>query len=422
MRLKLFLIHIVFSIALLGILVLNFPFSFVSSSQGQIDETNTQYIGVNMKGLYTSIPQQRESSSSFPVNYYEDSFRLISEAGMNHVRYLIYWESFVKNPSPFMKELKAVASAADKYNIKVIYDNHQFHTSSWLNPQRGTGFPVFLFENSPDLFPYKSGGGAKYESAKLWWTNWWDRQIKDVNGTDGWILMSNYLKQIVGAVDKHESTLGYEILSEPQVHNDTQWQKVGAFNSFMVDEMRKVTQKTLAYSQQIPASINDKTIGVTSENMAKMVPTDKGNVIFKVSLYGPPIPDTYQGKRFDIFVKAGQLANVPVYVGEWNNVVREQNTNEEGNVVWQINSTNSDISQTVADRFIGYMNDKNVWGWAYWLWNFKPQDTPNFNLINVTTAIAGEGSIQPIKYYDILKTAIYNNNIDSIDNDFIIKP
>ena len=39
-----------------------------------------------------------------------------------------------------MDELEQVANAADKNGIKVIYDNHQWHTSSWLE-DRGTGFP-----------------------------------------------------------------------------------------------------------------------------------------------------------------------------------------------------------------------------------------------------------------------------------------
>ena len=144
--------------------------------------TNSQQlIGVNMLGYYTSLPQTRDFKNPLPDNYYDQSFKIIKDGGMNHVRYVYYWESYVKNPTAFINELKFVATLADKYGLKIIYDNHQFHTSSWLNPQRGTGFPNFLFQNNSE-YAYGSGGGPKYPSAVAWWTHWWNREITDVNG------------------------------------------------------------------------------------------------------------------------------------------------------------------------------------------------------------------------------------------------
>lgn len=128
--------------------------SYFNNSYAQISsEASGPFVGVNMRGLYTAISQSKStasenSTSSFPPNYYEDSFRILSDAGMNHVRYTFYWEGFIVNPEAFINELLAVANTADKYGIKVLYDNHQFHTSSYLNPQRGNGFPYFLFEGS----------------------------------------------------------------------------------------------------------------------------------------------------------------------------------------------------------------------------------------------------------------------------------
>ena len=37
-----------------------------------------------------------------------------------------------KDPISFMKELAIVADTADKWGINVLYDNHQWHTSSGL--------------------------------------------------------------------------------------------------------------------------------------------------------------------------------------------------------------------------------------------------------------------------------------------------
>ena len=159
-----------------------------------------QLIGVDMFGYYTSIPQKRDFSYVLPENYYDDSFRLISEAGMNHIRYVYFWESYIKNPIAFLKEIEYVASIADKYGIKVIYDNHQYHTSSWLDPQKGTGFPSFLFQNST-RFAFGSGGSSNYPAATSWWEDWWDRKVIDFNGTDGWTLLAQFMKRIVHAVE-----------------------------------------------------------------------------------------------------------------------------------------------------------------------------------------------------------------------------
>ncbi len=419
---NLFILRFCLSLPLIGIalslLLVNAYFPHLVLAQ-TTDEGGPYYKGVNMKGLYTSVAETRGvDNSSFPQDYYEKSFRLISDAGMNYVRYVFYWEAFVSDPEAFMNELQTVANTADKYKINVLYDNHQFHSSSWLNPQRGTGFPSFLFAtDNSTLYPYKSGGSAKYSTAEMWWSNWWDRSIKDPQGNDGWTLLAGFLKDVVNLVDKHPSTLGYEILNEPQVHSNAQWEKVGQFNTFMVNELRTVTQKTIAYSQQIPASINDKKISVTSENMAKMAPENKTNVVFKISMYGLPMDNNFQEKKLNVFLKAADLANVLAYVGEWNDVERIKTVNAEGKTVWNITNEKTDIDQMEANSYIQTFDNANVWGWSYWLWNFKPHDTVNFNLINVTS----DGRIQPTEYYNILKNAIYFGNTGESYSD-VIKP
>jgi hypothetical protein len=367
------------------------------AQESNLSSSNTDlptFMGVTMRGSHTSEKETQVSDTIAPSNYYDESFRLIHDAGMNHVRYLFYWESYVKNPSQFMEELAMVAETADKWGLKVLYDNHQWHTSSWLE-SRATGFPSFLFEGNPEL-EMDSGGNTNDEAARIWWTDWWDRSVKDTGGNDGWSLLSEFLTNLANAVDSHPSTLGYEILSEPQIHSDDQWEKVGQFNTFMVNELRKVTQKTIAFSQQVPASINAPDIDVIPENQAKMVPANKNNVVFKISLYGVST-DSFQEARLDGLVEAAQLADVPIYVGEWNNVVRER----EGGV-FRISPEESDLSQEETNLFLQDFKRIGVWGWAFWQWNYKDHDVPNFNLILVSE----DGTIQPTEYYERLKTAI----------------
>lgn len=389
---------LVLSIVIFSLLLTN---SFILSSHGQ--QTDQISYGVNMKGYHTSMPQARTIGSIMPANYFDDSFKLISEAGMNHVRFVFYWESYERDPTNFMLELQSVAQAADKYKVNVIYDNHQFHTSSWFNPQRGTGFPSFLFQDNP-AYPAGNGGGPKYAPAKAWWTDWWNQAVKDTNGTDGWTLQAEFLKKIVGTLDSHKSTLGYEILSEPQVHNVDQWEKIGKFNTFMVSELRKLTSKVLVYSMNIPIDLKSP-INLTPENLAKMKPQNSTNLVFKISIYGLPTESSYQQQKFNTFLKASNITGVPIYVGEWNNVLREQTVIEDGTSVFEINPFASDITQEQANLFVKTFKDLGIWGIAYWKWDFVSLDTPNFNLIS----IGDDGQITTNKYFRQLKIALESN-------------
>ena len=369
-----------------------------------MQESNGAHLGVNMRGYYTSMPQSRDFKFPFPDNYYDTSFKELSKANIiDHVRYRYYWESYVRNSSAFLNEIEEVSNTADKYGLKIVYDNHQFHTSSWLNPSRGTGFPSFLFADTV-LYPQDGGGTAKSTAAQVWWTKWWDRSIKSINGTDGWTLQLNFLKRIVSIVDKHPSTLGYEILSEPQVHNVDQWSKIGNYNSFMTDELRGLTNKTIIFSMNIPIDLKSP-INVNAENLAKMTPQNKENVVFKFSLYGIP-SDGYQNEKLELFENTSKLAGVSIYIGEWNNVKRVATYNEEGRLIWTIDETLSDINQAQANKIVGKFKEIGIWGLAFWEWSFVPNDTPNFNLVNVTSnKVTGKETMQTTEYFNIIENA-----------------
>jgi hypothetical protein len=371
------------------------------------DQKGPIFIGVNVRGEYTNLQHERYPDSVFPKNYYDDSFSLIRDAGMNLVRYLFYWEAYERNPELFIQELRTVANVADKYGIKVIYDNHQYQTSSWLDPKNGTGFPESLFQNTDGhIFDIGSGGKTHHESAKIWWTEWWDRSIEDADGTDGWDLMSEFLKKIVKTVDNHPSTLGYEILNEPQIHNDNQWEKVGEFNTFMVKELRTVTQKTIIFSQQIPGSKDSEVIDLTPENIAKMAPEDKNNTLFKFTLYRLPEPGGYHEERFNTYLAAGEISGIPVMIGEWNNFervrVEERDNDGDKSVVYKVDAETSDIDQQRASFFVEMFEESPIWGWAYWNWNYIPNPLAAVNLLTVTP----DGKILPTKYLEVLKNAV----------------
>jgi hypothetical protein len=320
----------------------------------------------------------------------------MKDAGLNHARFLFYWEAYEKNPQAFMNELEQVANLADKYGIKVIYDNHQWHTSSWLE-KRGTGFPISLFENNSQKYPMNSGGKEGQPTAKLWWSDFWNGSVKDGQGKDAWTSLADFWKKVIAKVDNHPSTFGYEILSEPHVESPDQWEKIGNFNSFITDEMRKDTNKTVIYSMNVPLpSSLPGPIQLTPENLAKMAPTNKENVMFKISVYGIPDRDQYQKQRFDLFKKTSELTGDPLYIGEWNNVVRTQ-----VNGVFQLDPAKSGLDQQTTDAMLQAFKKDNITASAFWKWDYQDADVASFNLV-----LNQNGTITPTQYYTYLKNSV----------------
>jgi len=380
----------------------DFKISYSDSNQTDHD----QLIGVNMKGMHTSLNYEKFPNVTISSDYYDKSFKLIKNAGLNHVRYVLYWEAYENNPTLFLQELENVANLADKWGLNMIYDNHQFHTSSWLDNKRGTGFPSFLFDK--DIYPINSGVTTSSSSnsnttTELWWTNWWNRTISDKENTrDGWILQAHFLKILVKYLDTHNSTKGYEILNEPQVFSMDQWSKIGKYYEYMINELRNHTNKTIVIDMTIPIKFQDSILNLTSENMAKIIPKDR-NSIFKISLYGIPFDDNYQDRKVELLMNVSKIAKIPIYVGEWNNVNREKKLTENNNDdVSKINSTNSDLTQNESDTLVKKFTSLNVYGWAFWNWNYVNTPPQNFNLINFST----NGDIVPTKYFNILKNSV----------------
>jgi polyhydroxyalkanoate synthesis regulator phasin len=207
--------------------------------------------------------------------------------------------------------------------------------------------------------------------------------------------MAEFLKKIVLTVDNHSSTLGYEILSEPHVDDTNQWSQIGKFNSFITEALRDITSKTIVYSMNVPVDLNSQ-INISPENLAKMAPSNKDNIAFKISVYGVPDRDDYQKERFDLFLDTRNLTGVPLYIGEWNNVVR---TKEGG--VFKINPGASDFTKSNAEKILDALKKEGVWGTAFWKWDYRDADTASFNLVSDEN-----GKLVPTEYFGILEDSV----------------
>jgi hypothetical protein len=201
------------------------------------------------------------------------------------------------------------------------------------------------------------------------------------------------MKKIVNAVNNHTSTLGYEIINEPHVYSIDSWQKVGNYNSFITDQLRTVTQKIIVFDRQVPPDPWGP-IGVTPENMAKMAPTNKTNVVFKATLFGIPFQNSFAEDRLSVYVKTAQLAGVPLYMGEFNLKVSETYRPVD------------DVNQTIVNLFVQKFNEVNVWGWGMWIWDFKPHERP---FTNYDFATFTNNGVYPNKYFLYIKNAVSNH-------------
>ena len=127
-----------------------------------------------------------------------------------------------------------------------------------------------------------------------------------------------------------------------------------------------------------------------------MAPSSKQNIAFKISVYGVPDRDDYQKERFDLFLDTRDLTGVPLYIGEWNNVVR---TKEGG--VFKINPGASDFTKSNAGKILEALKKEGVWGTAFWKWDYRDADTASFNLVNDES-----GELVPTKYFGILEDTV----------------
>ncbi|HEY6949713.1 MAG TPA: hypothetical protein VI146_03810, partial [Nitrososphaeraceae archaeon] len=106
--------------------------------------------------------------------------------------------------------------------------------------------------------------------------------------------------------------------------------------------------------------------------------------------------DAYQKQRFDLFLKTRDLTGVPLYIGEWNNVVRTRD-----GAVFKINPGQSDFTKSNAAQILGAFKKAGVWGTAFWKWDYRDADTTSFNLVSDSS-----GKLVPTKYFGILKDTV----------------
>jgi hypothetical protein len=298
----------------------------------------SQYKGVNLidKSLMAKENQDWLTFSA-PSSIF-DRLAEIKSQGFNSIRLPYWWEGYVKNPTAFVSALNQVSSAADKLGICIVYDFHQYHTSSHFN-NGGGGFPSFLTKPyTPDMT-----GEIKF------WADYYENNIS-YNGVKIWDLQSNFLRDIIiKNVDSHPSTAGYEIINEPRVDYCYQFTEVGNMHTYIGNKMRSATTKLIFFQ-------NASNSGCTDWNNPKLeshaLPRGVSNLVYAPHIYNKGSPTLLSSLHLpmlkDYFQK--QQPEMPIYIGEWGQLAGQ--------------GINQDIMKTYLKAF----KENNV-GWAYWVWD-----------------------------------------------------
>ena len=330
--------------------------------------------GVNFNCIWCAKYQNRSTIPIPPDNYIEDSFKIFQEEGINCIRIPIYWESYEKNTNEFLNELNLISNIADKYDISCIYDNHQWKCSSYLG--YGIGFPTSL------LLPYfnkdnlkkNSMNPPKQDDLKNFWNKWWDRKLVTLDGNDGWDAQLDYLEKVVKRVNENKSTLGFEILNEPQVYRWGDLKKVGKYHNYILERLTLITDKSF-FLCGVNSSISIENIFPGEQSKIKPISKYiKNNLFYDIHPYPPSIP-------LLIFYKITSLLmdNMPIYVGEFNSGIKKGVT----------------INKNGFAKYIKLLKWFSASGCALWQWSYiRDNEHPAFNLAQII-----DGKISPSKNF-----------------------
>ena len=290
----------------------------------------------------------------------DESLSHIRQYDFNLVRVPFYWEAFDIDAKAVLAEMELIASRAQQLEIYVIFDFHQYGTSSYFynNPYYG-GFPWSALQE------YTFDGGPRAE--KKFWNDFYNNDIT-VDGISLWELQARVFNKIIKRVDNYKSVLGYELLNEPPIYDNSQYEKLGSYHTFMAQKIRSYgSEKFILFNRAYPAW--DSSL-VDWRYYEKIAPKGVENVIFA--------PHRYSKLYDGIFLNYQKLSKVwggvPVILGEWAQGSQEDTT-----------------------RFVAELK-KYGFGWTYWSWKPGSSHDPQ-RLIN--------SNYEPTVYLSYLSNA-YN--------------
>lgn len=301
-----------------------------------------QLHGVNFSDrILTAKQNQNQNYGSVTDTNLQRSLQLIKAYGFNVIRVNYYWEAYEVDPVRFLDEAELVASAASKNDLYVIYTFSQWYTSSYFE-KKASGFPYFL------LTKYVQDGGEL--ESKNFWDDLYDNAI-NYNGSTAWDLQADFMSKVINRVDKYDNVIGYELLNEPHIYDNSQFEKLGKYHTYIAEKLRKITEKAILFDRATITYAGSTITERLYEFERLLAPSGITNIVFAPHLYSAPQQGSWAEKTVGKFESLAQeWGNIPVFMGEW------------------AADTKDDMR-----AFLGTFKEKKF-GWTYFSWNSSSED------------------------------------------------
>ncbi len=197
---------------------------------------------------------RKEGRSVMPVQT-ETMERLVpiaKEAGFNVFRIPVAWEAYVGNEASFLGQLVALVEIANANDIFVWVEFHHFDaTSNW--PDRvsdGRGFPKFVVS----CYDTRNAYGIDAE-VRRFWDDYYTNNVRDSRNLcrqtiDVWTLQAEFMQAMIEEIDHYPNVIGYEILNEPHVWKDGDYENLGKMHTAIAKKMREHTDKLIIFTRE----------------------------------------------------------------------------------------------------------------------------------------------------------------------------
>lgn len=362
---------------------------------------------------------RKEGSPLLPVqtDFIDEFVSKARESNFNVFRIPVRWEAYVDNKDIFLAELVYLVKTSNENKIFVWIDFHHFDaTSNWGHKvSNGNGFPEFV------VSCYKPEKGYERDpEVRAFWNDYYLNKVRDSENSckrtlDVWHLQAEFMKAMINKIDDYPNVLGYELINEPHLWEDAQYEYLGDMSTAISKELRTATDKILFFTRETAHGLEPDDTKYTRKIGLeyKILPRDP----IKNVMYVPHLYDLEEIENHVSFWKELQRKwssmgyDVNIGVGEWSpqppQIVSPSVTRQniegfvsawaqegwmhtywafggfnfgEGNVLikptGELSSAGKHYRSTIIDFYDTKAGAPDVWETAYALGKFPNSDPP----------------------------------------------
>lgn len=279
--------------------------------------------GVNFIDPVLNRKEDR-SQLSKQTGFVDEFVAKAKRSDFNLFRIPVRWEAYVDNKANFLAELEYLVKTAKENNIVVWIGFHQYDaTSNWGGKvSKGGGFPDFV------VSCYKPTKGYERDpEVREFWNDYYKNKVRDSSNSckgtlDVWSLQADFMKDMIDVVDKYSNVMGYELLNEPHVWEDSDYDDLGVLHTELAKKLRKVTDKVLIFTRETSHGLEkDGTKYNRKMDLEyKILPKDPAkNVMYAPHLYDLKEIEEHVADWKDVKKKWAAMGyDVKIAVGEWS--------------------------------------------------------------------------------------------------------